>query len=75
MQTDRFTRRAIVDEGERPIRVFYVGPYKLHMDPEEGSVSCECKRHAEYVLDPIAQPRCTHSAAVWRLIHEGGLLG
>ena len=67
--------RVPLDFGERTIRVFYVGPYKLHLDPEEGSVSCECATHAEYILDPMGRHRCTHSAQVWRHVHEGGILG
>jgi hypothetical protein len=61
--------------GERLVRVFLVGPYVLYFDPEEGTVTCECPTHAEYVLDMMGRPRCTHSAQVWRHIHEGGLLG
>jgi hypothetical protein len=70
-----FYDREVRDEGVRSIHVFYVGPFKVHFDPEEGSVSCECATHAEYVLDMTGKHRCTHSASVWRQLHAGGLLG
>lgn len=65
----------VVDQGVREVRVFYVGPYKLHFDPEEGSISCECEDHAAYVREMLTSQRCEHSGAVWRLLHPGGLLG
>ena len=61
--------------GTRLVTVYYVGDYKVMVDPEEGSTSCECAEHTQWVLDPLNQPRCAHSAAVWRLMHAGGLLG
>jgi len=65
----------LVDHGVREVRVFYVGNYKLHFDPEEGSISCECEDHAGYVRDMLTSQRCEHSGAVWRELHKGGLLG
>jgi hypothetical protein len=66
----------VVDfRGTRPMLTYYVGVWKVTIDPEEGSSSCECPDHTAWVLDPVGQPRCAHSGAAWREFHKGGILG
>lgn len=63
--------------GTRPMETYYVGGlWKVTIDPEEGSSSCECADHTEFVLDMLNKQRCAHAAAAWReFVPEGGILG
>jgi hypothetical protein len=53
----------------REVFVYYAGIYKVIIDPGEGSTSCECADHTRWVLDPLSEPRCEHSAEAWAAFH------
>lgn len=64
--------------GDRSMATFYVdGLWKVTIDPEEGSSSCECPEHTEFVKDMLNRQRCAHAGAAWRAYHpsDGGILG